>query len=219
MKRAIVSAAFGTMHVKMASISYPPMERYAKKVGADFKPIYMRKFPERNPHLEKFQIRDILQKYDQVLWLDCDVLVSKVAPSIFEIVPPDHFAAMDEGKHGTRIKVPLELGTMCTVLGIPYPEERNFIYFNSGVFICNKSHVSFFENVPDVIPTSHGINDQTLLNVRVALSKTPFFSLEKTWNMMWVPVGFEKSNFIHFAGRHKTEAVVEDMERVGKKIL
>lgn len=214
MKRAIVSAAFGPMHERMAQVSYPTMQKYADRVGADFLPIRQRKFMDRNPHLEKFQIREVLDSYDTVLWLDCDVLVSRYACSIFHHVPEDFFAAMDEGVHGTLLDVPLEIGTMCNALSVPIPDDRNFVYFNSGVFMVWKCHKIFFEDVPPVIPTSHGINDQTLLNVRVALSGTPFLSLDKTWNMMWVPVGFEKAHMIHFAGRAKTDFVIEDMKRI-----
>lgn len=214
MKRAIVSAAFGPMHERMAAISYPTMEAYAKRVGADFLPIKKRKFLDRNPHLEKFQIRDVLESYDTVAWMDCDILVSKYACSIFHHVPEDYFAAMDEGLHGTLLDVDLEISTMCNALSLPFPHERTFRYFNSGVFVVWKSHRGLFENVPPVIPTSHGINDQTLLNVRVALSGTPFLSLDKTWNMIWVPVGFEEAHIIHFAGRTKSEFVLEEMRRV-----
>lgn len=214
MKRAIVSAAFGPMHERMAAVSYPTMERYAKRIGADFLPIKTRKFLDRNPHLEKFQIRDILESYDTVAWIDCDVLVSKYACSLFHHVPEDFFAAMDEGKHGTLLDVDLEISTMCSALSLPFPVGRSFVYFNSGVFVVWKCHRGLFENVPAVIPTSHGINDQTLLNVRVALSETPFLSLDKTWNMMWVPFGFEASHMIHFAGRTKNEFVIEEMKRV-----
>lgn len=216
MKRAIVSCAFGPMHERMAAISYPTFERYAKKVGADFLPIKTRKFLDRNPHLEKFQIRDILEMYDVALWVDCDALISKCACSIFDFVPKGHFAAVDEGVHGTLIKVPAELKAVADSAGLPFPEKRAFIYFNSGVFVAWKEHKVFFDNVPDVIPTNHGINDQTLLNVRVALSGTPFTALPPTWNMIWVPVGFETAHIVHLAGRWKDEVMMADMANLAK---
>lgn len=209
MKKAIVSCAFGPMHERMAALSYPTFERYAKKTGADFLPIKTRKFLDRNPHLEKFQIRDILEMYDAVLWVDCDALISKFACSIFDHVPKGHFAAVDEGAIKTLIKVPAELKAVADSAGLPYPEKRPFVYFNSGVFVAWKEHKPFFENVPD--KTNHGINDQTLLNVRVALSGTPFCALPATWNMIWVPVGFEMAHIVHFAGRIKDETMIADM--------
>lgn len=211
-KFAIVSAAFGEKHVTIAGLSYPSFKRYAQFIGADFVPITERMFPDRNPHIEKFQIRDILKKYDAVLWVDCDTLVSKHACSIFEHVPEGHFAAVDEGLYGTEMDVDLEIRTLTTGLGLPFPTDRKFVYFNSGVFVVWKEHKSLFENIPDVIPTSYGINDQTLLNARVALSRIPFKALSKTWNMLWVPVGFELAHIIHFAGRWKDNTMLADMQ-------
>ena len=211
MRKAVVSAAFGPMHERMSGYSYHTFRRYAKNVGADFVPITERKFPERKPHLEKFQIRDILQDYDVVLWVDCDALISRHACSVFDHVPPGHFAAVDEGVHGTLIDVPRELRAVSDAAGLPFPEKRPFIYFNSGVFVAWKEHGRLFDNMPDRIPTEHGINDQTLLNVRVALSGTPFTALAKTWNMIWVPPGFELSHIVHFAGRLKNDGMIEDM--------
>lgn len=216
MRKVITSCAFGEKHWKMAGLSYPTFQRYARKIGADFVPIMHRKFPDRNPHLEKFQIRDLLETYDSVMWIDCDALVSKFACNIYEHVKPGEFAAVDEGAIKTLIKVPQELKVVADSAGLPYPEQRPFVYFNSGVFVCWKAHQDFFANVPERIPTNHGINDQTLLNVRVALSGTPFCALAPTWNMIWVPVGFEMAHIVHFAGRIKNNDVLQDMENLSK---
>ena len=99
---------------------------------------------------------------------------------------------------------------------MPYPDKRPFVYFNSGVFVCWKEHRHLFDSVPARIPTHHGINDQTLLNVRLALSGSPFTALPQTWNMIWVPVGFELAHIVHFAGRTKDEGVLKDMEGIAK---
>lgn len=218
-KRAIVSAAFGAKHLEIAKMSYPTFMWYAQRIGATFVPITERKFPERNPHIEKFQIRDILKDYDTVMWVDCDALISRYACSIFEHVPEGHFAAVDEGVHGTLINVDLEIRTLTNLLGVPFPDDRKFVYFNSGVFIVWKEHAKLFEDVPAIVPahdptcvsTKHGINDQTLLNVRVAMSGTPFKALAKTWNMIWCRPGFEMAHILHFAGRLKDDNMLKDM--------
>jgi hypothetical protein len=217
MKKAIVSAAFGDFYERMTQITFPTFSRYAERIKAEFIHIKTRKFQGRGTaHVEKFQVYDVLESYDVVAWVDCDALISSHACSIFDAVPVGHFAAVDEAKISTILNVDAELRSMAEPLGLEVPQDRPFIYFNSGVFVAYKEQRFLFEPFPQKLPTKHGLPEQTLLNIRVANSRTPFFSLPKTWNSIWCVVGYEHDHIIHFAGQKRTDELlkkIEDMKR------
>jgi hypothetical protein len=201
----------------MSEISFPTFRNYADRCKASFLPIRARRYPDKNPHVEKFQIGEILECYDVILWVDCDALITRRAPSIFDLVEKGHFAAFDEGKE-TGVMVDKEFELVSAALGVEPPKSRPFYYFNSGVMLAWKCHKSVFAPPPPVIPTVSGINDQTLINVRVALSGTPFTSLGREWNMIWCPFGFESSFIIHHASRKVDENLLLEMENRAKRI-
>jgi lipopolysaccharide biosynthesis glycosyltransferase len=209
MKKAIVSAAFGEFYDRMAQLTYPSFRKYANKVGADFIALRDRKFTHLTSHLEKFQLYDVLGEYDVAVWIDCDALVSYHACSIFDAVPPGHFAAVDEGKVGVIFDIEAELKSMAEPLGLGVPADRPFVYFNSGVFVVYKEHRDIFDIPQKQPPTKHGLPEQTLLNLRVAQRRIPFYSLPKTWNSIWCTVGYEHDHIVHFAGRQKDEKLLE----------
>lgn len=64
---------------------------YAKKCHADFKFIneYIDKDLKRDIYSQKLLIPDYLREYEQVLFLDLDILISPDCPDIFALMPQD----------------------------------------------------------------------------------------------------------------------------------
>jgi len=68
---------------RITDITFPYMHQYAKNIDADFKIISSRIFDNSYPiSLEKFQLYDISEKYDWVIFFDADLLVN---PDCFDL--------------------------------------------------------------------------------------------------------------------------------------
>jgi hypothetical protein len=92
-KRAIVTLNIGDKNNKLFSLTRPVLERYARRTGADFIVIDERKINRENVDFEKYQVYELLDKYDRVLFLDADIIVAPECPDLFNIVPKECFGA------------------------------------------------------------------------------------------------------------------------------
>ena len=76
--------------------THPLLKYYARKIGADFRVITKRKFPNFPPECEKLQIYELGRGYDWNLFLDSDTLVNPDMFDLTEHVSKDtvmHYAA------------------------------------------------------------------------------------------------------------------------------
>lgn len=210
---AVASCAFGRHHEALAELTYPFLEHYARKVGAEFVPFRERKYPSTRPHFEKFQVAGLLRDgVDGVLWADCDLVLDPGSPSIFEIVPEGCFAAVEDGV--IRAVVESELACVRKNLG-PIPENRGYLYFNSGFFVAWRGQEHLFE-IPEKLDYSVlGCHDQTLLNYRVAARGVRYFPLDPSWNVFWNDEkAFQTAKVVHFAGFPK-----QDLQGLVERLL
>jgi lipopolysaccharide biosynthesis glycosyltransferase len=186
------------------------MESYAKKCNADF---FRLQFPVINFHslyFEKFVFIDFLERYDRVLYLDADVLITPIAENIFEKYPDSNkFYAYNE----TDYNQDMDRDFCVTPLLEDCPEwpiddKNKYRYFNSGVMLISKEHLPVlknFRNVPNVPGVINIFPDQTYLNYLISKSNTPFGYMDYSFNRMHLGKKDEnyeryKSNFIHYAG-------------------
>jgi len=89
MKKAVVTLG---VHVPdLLLISEPLLRAYAQKVDADFIKIENKVMDKLIiypfPCFEKFQMKDMLDNYERIIYLDADILVQKDTPNLFDIVP------------------------------------------------------------------------------------------------------------------------------------
>jgi hypothetical protein len=105
MKRAIVTINLGARHQMLWNrICRPNWERYAQKFGLDIinfeQPLDMsERAAKRSPSWQKCLIlsQPDVQQYDQVLWLDSDILINlKKAPDAFAFVPDDKIGGIED---------------------------------------------------------------------------------------------------------------------------
>lgn len=203
-KNLIYTISSGRVHGIYAQLSVPLMERYAQRCGADFK--YDQE-DLKYPLFGKFKVGNLLDQYDRVLYLDCDILVRPDSPDLFKIVPEDSFAAFNEGSWCSfdEIKTRVGLiGTAAQMLGIDTREFQMFChYFNGGVFLANRSHQHLFVLDHDD-PRLHEITvEQNFMNLRLYASKTKTYSLPICFNAMswrWPAEYIAENYFIHYAG-------------------
>lgn len=98
MKRAVISYAEGDEHLELAGMTWPLMKRYAGSCDAEF--IGFTGCPEipRPPAWKKLScVAESLSEFDEVLWLDADVVVA-TDESVFEDVPDGRIHALVEHK-------------------------------------------------------------------------------------------------------------------------
>lgn len=76
---------------EITAITYPFIEDWAKKIGAEIYRITERKYPDYPTVYEKLQIYDIEKerKSDWVIYIDSDCLIYPDLPDVTEILPKD----------------------------------------------------------------------------------------------------------------------------------
>jgi glycosyltransferase involved in cell wall biosynthesis len=84
MKKAIFLLNINNYAPGITELTYPLIERYAKKIGAEIKMITERKFPGFPVQYEKFQIYELAQEMgnDWNIYFDSDLLIH---PDMFDI--------------------------------------------------------------------------------------------------------------------------------------
>lgn len=193
MSLAVVTISIGDACAAISRQTRPFLEAYAARVGADFITIELSKSLGPTPHFEKYQLRDLLDSYERVLYVDADVLVVPDAPDLFRIVPPDEFGAYLASRHsdvhdGAATAIQEVLGQ------IGWGRE----YFNSGVMIASRDHREVFD-------LRHGsyvsFYEQTQLNYNVRKLGVPIRDITFRFNHVEAAGGERlTSYFIHYAG-------------------
>jgi len=69
---------------RIKKITFPYMEKYADRIGADFKPITKRKFLNDPVNIEKFQIYEMSEGYDWTFFVDADAIIHPNCPDLTE---------------------------------------------------------------------------------------------------------------------------------------
>jgi lipopolysaccharide biosynthesis glycosyltransferase len=163
--RAVVTICLGDEFQSVAQLTTPFMEAYANTVHADFIRIDRAERIGPTHHFEKYQLQQVLDSYDRILYVDADVLIARTAPDLFSLVPQDHFGAYLASAH-----------SRCHDKAIDQIQEAlgrlvwTRDYFNSGVMLVGRAH-------RDVFDLCHGVYlsfyEQTQLNYNVRKLRVP----------------------------------------------
>jgi hypothetical protein len=74
---------------EITDITFPCMEKYAENIGAEFLVLTERKFPDLSITQEKFQLYDLSEDYDWIIFLDADDLINPDSMDFTKIVSED----------------------------------------------------------------------------------------------------------------------------------
>lgn len=199
MKNLVLTIVIGNDYRKIANLTHPFIKKYAAKIGADFICIDKQKISKTTPHWEKFQIYDLLNKYDRILYIDSDIIIRNDCPDLFKIVPENKLGAFNEAPYTNRSK---ELMIdICKQYGVVLP-DWNGKYYNSGVLVLSKQHKYLFKKPNREIFSFY---EQSYLNMKIALEKPVIHELYYKFNRMTCMdkfTGEERfaSFIIHYAG-------------------
>ncbi|HME54670.1 MAG TPA: hypothetical protein VKM55_20855 [Candidatus Lokiarchaeia archaeon] len=205
--RAVVTLCIGTGADAFGKYSHPAMKRYAMKVHADFIKLDQPKIGftasrNFNPILfEKYQVQDVLEDHDRVLFLDTDILITPRALDIFNAVPPDKIGGVFEDFGTEQVhrrdliqKVQECLGDVGWTDG----------FINSGVFVVSKLHRDIFR-MHETYGFYDGEYEQTNTNWYMRKAGFDIINLDYRFNFMGIhriyygPV-HRDAYFIHYAG-------------------
>ncbi len=200
-KYAVVTLCMGDVYKEMGKITHPSLIKYANKIDADFWVIYEGIYNTKLSHWEKFQLYDILDKYERVIFLDTDIIVNKTCPNLFDIVPESDIGAFIESKfalydidvrHEDRMKKSQEaLGNI----------GWKRYYFNTGVMILSKRHKEIFNINSEIYQDE--LADQTQINYNVKKSGFWVHDIGVRYNFMGLtdPNDRFEAYIIHYAGK------------------
>jgi hypothetical protein len=210
-RRAVVTLAIGRGGREMLELSGAFMERYAARIGAEFAPITERRIRHRlqwrkarvNLHLEKFQIGQLLDTFDRILYLDADILVSPSAPDFFALTKPEELGVVEDPGEENAWKRAQEMAAIAAKRGAletPAPP-----YFNAGVLVLSRAHRELLRFDPARLVPGRW-PDQTYLNYESARQSLPRRYLDTKANFLpgnsgWEDAAARRAAWaIHYAG-------------------
>jgi lipopolysaccharide biosynthesis glycosyltransferase len=146
MRRAVVTLSIGKQFAPLAERTHPLMVRYAFRIGAEFVVIDTPRMGHRGDSRqwmgwEKYQLADLLVHYDQILFLDTDVMIRPDCPDLMEFCG-NRYGAFNEVPFNPVVLERLD--RYCKMAGLEIKPTRA-AYYNGGVVVCNRSHRPVFE--------------------------------------------------------------------------
>jgi hypothetical protein len=174
----VLTLAIGDEYQRMAKLTHPAMKRYAERVGAEFLVIDRPAIATTTPHWEKFQIADLLDRYERICYLDTDILVRDDCPSLFDEVPTGQLGMFNEAPFTDRSK---ELMIdICRQYGVTLAEWDGK-YYNSGVIVASRCHQELFRKPEKEVFSFY---EQSYLNMVIAQGAVPMHELHYRFNRM-----------------------------------
>lgn len=153
---------------------------------------------------ERFQLYDLLEKYDRACYIDSDIYIKNNSPNIFDFVPTTKLGIYCESKDVNRDAF---ISHMKRNLKI---DDNIPVYYNSGVLVASKIHKQIFKldklnkffDKPNIVP---GLwPDQDYLNYYIHKHDVNVYNIGYKFNFLKSEEALKnKENeayFIHFAG-------------------
>lgn len=191
---------------------------YAYKVGADFlmrtefhceKQVEPVKHFNYNLMPDKFYIRDLLDYYDRVLYVDGDVFIKKNADDIFKELNKDFVYMRNEAFNG--VEYPSQIDKIKGDIEWTKTDSR-YDFYNAGVILVNrnqqylfnfnKEEYCYFEDLPLIC-------DQPYLNWIIQNYNVPVKEMGQKYNAM--QYFNQDGDFLHFANVHNRNELVKEL--------
>ena len=199
-KCAVVTVCIGDYAKQMARITHPRLGTYAARMEADF--VVLRSAHPLGPFYSRYQVRDLLQQYNRVLYIDTDVIVTADCPNLFELVPVDMFGAYNEGQDQPREANIRKVQEVCGDIG------WHDSYINSGVMMISREHRDVFD-LDRGSYQGDEYYEQTQTNYNLHALKIPLFDFGRHFNYFAASVSNGKLRIsptrfkafmVHYAG-------------------
>ena len=184
----------GGHQLPLFTTSVSRAKQYALKVGADFICVEDEgAFPGFQPTWQRFALfTDPYKKYDNILYLDSDLILTKFTPNIFDMMM----------QHDASVFASIDYEHI--------PARRYTGYFNAGLFALKRSWIDLWDMQEVQVRMSKWKNkshmDQCCLNEMVKDTCNGYVNLGRCWNTMTsnletFPIVYG-AHYIHY---HKTK--------------
>jgi hypothetical protein len=156
----------GDDYKNISKMTHPSIKKYAEKLGEDVEFIIIDESYEKeiiSAHWAKFELFNLLNKYDRIIYLDTDLIIREDCPDLFKVVPEDMIGMYEEGKYVNRIP-------SITEASVAYKQkmkvkEGEVRYYNTGVIVLSKQHKSLFAPPPE--QKELGMYEQGYINLKI----------------------------------------------------
>lgn len=199
-KYALVTRAKSNYR-EISSLTHPILKNYASRCDADFIVIDKEVYNLGSFHYEIMQCHDLFDRYERLLIIDSDVIITPSCPNLFDIVPEDCVGTIFEDKYSRKSdrinrirKVQEQWGDIGWKRG----------YMNMGVYVCSRCHRKLFDVREHRIWNDSGYAD---VSVRYFTIKYGYKTFELPYKFNHMSMFSElgrnrlKSYMIHYAGR------------------
>jgi hypothetical protein len=201
LKRLIVTLASGDRHNQIHQLTEYSHLCYAEKVNAIYKVRRCTEAESAAPHFAKYKCLEELKEYEQVLFIDADILINPNAPDIFEN-KPDALYLVEEGSVEPRTGLTNQFAFQNNLNQPSYGGP----YYNTGVMLMAGVHHPFHMNEERFrsLKITDGYFEQTGLNYLIDFHGIATKQLDPRFNWMkcfWGPSAPRTSGwFVHYAG-------------------
>lgn len=212
MKNLVFTVAIrndNSINNKLINFSIERSQEYANKCGADFLCIDTNKyFSNYSPTWQRFAMfTEDFKNYDNIMYLDCDLVLTKYCPNIFEI--------MSDYEQDVFVSIDYET----------IPARKFTGYFNAGLMALKKSWFnSWDKNLVDEMMlkwNNKSHQDQCCLNEMIKNTRDGYVNLGREWNTMTsefnnmsIVYGI---HYIHFRKKYFNMESIIDYEKIPRK--
>lgn len=146
-ERLVITVATGGEGTALHELTGPGQRRYAERVGADY--VAITDTTQTWPLLEKFRYREFVAAYPGgTLCLDADVFVTRAAPDLFDLVPPDRLGVSVNADFPVEPKrqalFASKLDAVCRSQGLPIPAGADETHWNSGLVVLRPGMADYW---------------------------------------------------------------------------
>lgn len=182
--RCLVTVAANDKGRRLLEVSGPLMERYARRIGADFHVLDW-PGPPTWPMGSKFALGPVVAAYDRTIYADADVLFRPGCVNLFEQVPPDTVGGVSDWWAVARTYPPFheEYRRFLAFMGFD-PVDPVPWYLNTGLLILPRSVAPLLAPPAAPIPPLW-CSEQHWWNARIHAAGVPVHILPPRCNFQW----------------------------------
>lgn len=154
---------------KLIDLTRKGIQKYSKKINADFKEIIS------DDSWERSQIYTLLNDYKRILFFDSEVIIREDTPNLFDIVPSSEIGLFNEGRYLVQVD---KIKNTSRLYEIELPEWGGQFY-NTGVMVISRIHKQLFKKPSEILT-----NFTDYLNLKIQTDKPEIFDLTYDFNRM-----------------------------------
>jgi len=195
---------------------------YAERCGADYIELQGDKCPEW-PMYNKYRLKQVIEKYEHTLYLDCDVIVKETAPDAFKTFNKNKICAVDEWKliedTYSNLFKGLKRERRLAILEYPHLSNNNRNIQPNGGMMFFPKHLAERYSQPSKPYAKRWCFDQDYLLLN--LEDDEIELVDWRYNLEFIDYDFwskiEDAYFIHLNGSKPLEYRLELLHRIINK--